>query len=318
MTLSIYIHPRAAITSGFVDFGVKEFELNEKELAALTDDECEELIRLLEPGDGTGAPMTLGSSPTDFQMSCATFTQVQKALAHRAHQRLAAEKEAAQKAAQLDAEQRQRADALNKTPLELHIIETEEGSFMSEALSREEGNPYCEALWDRVSEELGDRRLTQRLREQEFAAMKKREKEAQVVREKLAFGKWIQQHGDENQKNRWKEGLLSAQDIRIAIRNQLFEDLETFERYERITPESVCECECRPKVTVRRDADVELSAVQYEKLARLREEAPKGSIVTPFRQLGECPECDCPAVTVYVAQVDVEWSGLKMTRVYGL
>ncbi len=184
------------------------------------------------------------------------------------------------------------------------------------ASKRAEVDAYVKSKNDETARWRRERELQEQERRLHF------EMEA-IAREKqfaTAAAAFVAAHGTDNQQARHKEGLLPEKELTDLIRNHLFAALK-FARFDRITASEIehrDDCiESMPHFDVE-DAK-ELTAGQFELLAKIRKAAPPGAVVTPQVHTGHCNGCNGGSiVTRPSAHVTVEWHGRKLSRKYSL
>lgn len=151
-----------------------------------------------------------------------------------------------------------------------------------------------------------------------LSAQSRQHEEARL--RKASLDKWIKDHGDDNQKERHREGLLPEEEALEAMRESFFDPLENNERYSAIRKTEACDCGCYEDVVFDNRAAAGtapgLTATQFEKLKEIRELAPKGAAIETRMHIAKCDECDCAPVHRPSARVTLVWQGWTLTREY--
>lgn len=148
---------------------------------------------------------------------------------------------------------------------------------------------------------------------------RRRVQEEQEAKRRVAVQKWIDKNGTASQKARNKENLLPEREVLEAIRDQLLDELDTYEHLTRPTPNDGCTCACAGDVKVTPDYPRGMTEEQYARLVEIRNEAPKDAKVTPIVWEARCHGgCDCKPVSALGAAVQLLWNGFILTREYAL
>ena len=130
---------------------------------------------------------------------------------------------------------------------------------------------------------------------------------------------WVAGKGTENQKGRHALGLLPQDEVLDAMRDEVFEALESFPRYEKIKKKDLEHaeyCDIRGITCDVSDAAA-LTAEQYDQFAAIQKAAPQGAHSAALEHECECSECDAK-LTRTSARVGVTIGAFTFTREYAL
>ena len=153
-------------------------------------------------------------------------------------------------------------------------------------------------------------------RSEEEEAVRKREYGAKEALRQKAIKDWVEEHGDDSQQARLREGLLPEEEILEAVVNEVFEDLDDQTRYDPIRLDQVCDCLCARRVQFTQSPPQTVDSAQFRILHDIREDAPKGALVETVLHRAACPACSCVPLARLTARVTVEWNGWLLAREY--
>lgn len=159
---------------------------------------------------------------------------------------------------------------------------------------------------------------------------------------KVAADDWIARNGNDEQREQWSAGQLSAVAVKHLARAQLFAPLSAFRRMPRLRPSDVCEkirrkasCKCSVDRAWGQHSRVEfetktlrsfreakgLSASRIEayreRCKAIKAAAPKGARVEIVLVSGKCNGCPC-AERSYGVLVTIDWKGVPLSLRYAL
>ena len=290
--------------------------IGDEDLAKLTPEERLELARIIE-GE---YHHPLGKIPGDCRLVAPTFDEVQRALAARATASAEKIRQEALDKEHLDAEQRGAAERLSQLPKDKWVRVEGDNVIIHHDLVDQRDNPYCQDIFKEamsLCHEAHDR--IESIKAQEAAAAQAKEN-ALAGERRMTLHRWVQDCNNEALRDRWKENLITEEEVLECISAEVFEELtDGFHEYTRMKASEVCDCDCVGDVEFKTETEgFTLTATQYEKLADIRSEAPPQAVVTVRRHTGDCSSCTCPTHHRYAAYVAIVWKGLKLHREYTL
>ena len=139
---------------------------------------------------------------------------------------------------------------------------------------------------------------------------KQKAEEERITRERNELlGEWVEEHGTDNQKNRWAMGMLPEQEAIDGMTDVVFAPLDArFQQYVPIKKSDfypLCDNECdwmeldySPNPKYETEALQELSADEYDVLAEIKQEIagclPSGTVVELSQRIGnwDCGNSD--------------------------
>lgn len=164
------------------------------------------------------------------------------------------------------------------------------------------------------------RAIEARAAEQEV--VRKRESRERDAANAKAISAWIEEHADEDAKERHKAGFLAEQEIIDEVMHQLFEINE--DEHVPIRKEQACDCErgCAGSVRFQVVPVIPnvntLDSSQFSTLQRVQESAPEGATVQARLHQASCPECKCTPLARFTAHVSMQWNGWLLVKEYAL
>lgn len=161
-----------------------------------------------------------------------------------------------------------------------------------------------------------ERRLTE-ARATEAAAAEIREVTAKDNARSRALRKWIEDHGDDEQKARMAEGYLPETEILEDVCEELL-DLPGFRVYDPLRRGDACDCACAGSVVFTSGAPTYMDARQFAKLVEAREAVPEGAMVEAVEHKARCPACACVPIARLEARVTMNWNHWRLVRQYAL
>lgn len=155
-------------------------------------------------------------------------------------------------------------------------------------------------------------------RKAEQAAVVARDVTAKDNARSRALRSWIEKNGDDEHRARMAEGFLREDEILDAITDELL-DVTGFQTYDPLRRGDACECGCAHRVEFTRLSPPRyMDAFQFEKLQRVRENAPEGAVVVPVEHKAACPDCKCVPIARISALVTLPWNGWELVREFSL
>lgn len=187
--------------------------------------------------------------------------------------------------------------------------------------------PVAEATLEGVLPVLQVRAERRIAREAERLKDEARAKEAAIVAARTitakdnarskALRKWIEDHGDDEQRARMAEGFLPEEEILEEVCQELL-DLSGFRPYDPLRRGHACECACAHQVKFQEGAPPQLDSHQFLRLQEAREAVPAGAKVEPILHKASCPACRCVPIARVEARVTLEWHGWQLVRSYAI
>lgn len=153
-------------------------------------------------------------------------------------------------------------------------------------------------------------------RSDEEEVVRKREYAAKEAVRQKAIKDWVEEHGDDSQQERLREGLLPEEEILESIVNEVFENLDDQTRYDPIRLEQACDCLCARHVKFTQGPPPTVDGNQFRVLRDIRENAPPGALVETVLHRAACPACSCVPLARLAARVTIEWNGWLLAREY--
>jgi len=156
----------------------------------------------------------------------------------------------------------------------------------------------------------------------EEEAMRKRMNVTRDAEYKKAIGAWLEEHSDEELKERFAAGFASDEEIIDEALHQIFEIEE--DEHVPIRKEQACDCEkgcthlVRFLVAPIAPGITPLDARQFSTLERIKEAAPDGATVEGRVHKASCPNCKCTPLARLTARVSLEWNGYLLVKEYAL
>lgn len=162
-----------------------------------------------------------------------------------------------------------------------------------------------------------DRRKAE-ARAAEEEAMRRRENKERDAARARAIAEWVEKNGDDDQRERLAEGLLSEVEIIDEVMHQIFEINE--DEYVPLRKEQACDCErgCAGSVKFLIEPVPQLDSRQFSTLTRIRDSAPDGAKIELRLHKATCPECKCTPMARVAALVSLEWNGWLLKKEYSL
>lgn len=139
---------------------------------------------------------------------------------------------------------------------------------------------------------------------------------------KKAIEAWLEEHGDDDQKERHIAGFLSDEEIIDEALHKIFEIEE--DEHVPLRKELACDCDRGCASAVRFSVQPIVAGVtpldsrQFSTLDRIRETAPDGATVEARTHRASCPECKCTPIARLTARVCLEWHGYLLVKEYAL
>lgn len=131
-----------------------------------------------------------------------------------------------------------------------------------------------------------------------------------------ALRKWIEEHGDEDQRARMREGFLRDDEVLESVMDELISI--NVQRHVLIRAHDACECACAVDVKFTTGAPQYMDSHQFARLTEIRDNAPEGATVEPVEHKAQCPSCRClPSVRI-TARVSLPWHGWLLVRDFSL
>lgn len=155
------------------------------------------------------------------------------------------------------------------------------------------------------------------LRNKEAKEAAEAAEQAAKARREAQISEWVYKKGTANQQARHAIGLLPEQEVIDCIRDEVFQPLAEFARYERMTRQGICECAgytCETTFDV--DDAKDLTAEQYDVYEKVKELMPEATL-EPRLHSGKGVECES-VVERYALLVTVVVGELKLSREYAL
>lgn len=146
----------------------------------------------------------------------------------------------------------------------------------------------------------------------------RRSQELEAAR-KLAIHKWVEDHGDDDQRGRFREGFLEDSEVIDDVMHALFEINE--EEYSPLARHMACDCDRGCSASVKFTVGPPVGGMdsrQFATLERIREAAPDGASVTPQLHKASCPDCGCAPIARLSALVVLPWNGWELQKEYSL
>jgi hypothetical protein len=155
-------------------------------------------------------------------------------------------------------------------------------------------------------------------RKAEMAVVDARERTAKDNARSRALRLWVEKNGDDEQRARMAEGFLPEDEILDSVTDELI-DISGFNVYEPLRRGDACDCGCAHRVNFTKSVPPQyMDAFQFEKLQRVRENAPEGATVTPVEHRAACPDCKCVPIARVSALVTFAWHGWELVREFSL
>jgi len=145
---------------------------------------------------------------------------------------------------------------------------------------------------------------------------------ARDAENRKAIATWVEEHCDEEMKDRLDAGFLPDEEIIDEAMHQLFEINE--DEYVPLKKEQACDCErgcagmVKFTVTPILPGVATLDSRQFASLERVKESAPTSSTIEPRLHKASCPECKCTPIARASALVTLEWNGWLLKKEYQL
>jgi hypothetical protein len=165
--------------------------------------------------------------------------------------------------------------------------------------------------------DLNAERVKEEARAKEAAAVAARAITAKDNARSRALRKWIEEHGDDEQRGRMSEGFLPEDEILEEVSEELL-GITGFRPYDPLHRGHACECACAHQVTFQECAPPQLDSHQFLRLQEAREAAPEGAKVEPILHKASCPTCKCVPLARVEARVTLEWHGWLLVRSYAI
>lgn len=133
---------------------------------------------------------------------------------------------------------------------------------------------------------------------------------------------WLDENADEDQRDRFKAGFMSDEEVMEEATHQLFEINE--DEHVPIHKEQACACErgCTGSVRFAVRPVVPnvtpLDSRQFSTLQRIQDSAPERATVEARVHQASCPECKCAPLARLTARVSLEWHGYLLVKEYAL
>lgn len=141
-------------------------------------------------------------------------------------------------------------------------------------------------------------RAEMRKQDEEFFAEKKATEEVAraeaAMRRANQIAAWVNERGTDNQIARLQAGVLPEQEIIDLIRDEAYEQLETYKRYTKLKKADVCDGDDeydRHEVSFDVENAETMTAEEYDTVQVFKKLAPNATI-TLRRHIGECEECE--------------------------
>lgn len=161
--------------------------------------------------------------------------------------------------------------------------------------------------------------MSENHRQQEIAKAEALAAERKARQRLVAIKKWVEEHGDENQQGRYREGYLPDEEVVEGVATLMFEGMAGREIYVPVPPPLPCE-RCSydelEGLLLHNVGTGKLSAAAYDALTEIRTEAPKGARVVPRWHRSTCPSCQLLLSEVVTAEVALDWHGFFIKREY--
>lgn len=332
MIINVFVDRAEAIKASKTRWGVVPVTVDDAFLASLTPEERAELA--MENADvfERGRDRTLGDRPIigvdpvvkPFE---ATPDVVRTILAARVALRAKLVAEEAIEKAKKEAERAELHAKLLALPAENSIQRGSWSWITSADADRAGGEVLARAREEcKRLNAVADAENTARAVATRQAQLEKDAEEKRAAAEfSAALTEWIGKKGTTNQIGRRAENLMPDDEILVLVRNEVFEPLDVFPRFEKLDNEDVeCESEGAEEGVPRfetREADIALSDDEFQHLVDIRAELPEGAGAVPRMHRGWCA-CrfdDCHfEIHKLSTLVTIEWHGRKLSREYAL
>lgn len=159
-------------------------------------------------------------------------------------------------------------------------------------------------------------------RDKEEEEARRRQEAARVAASEKAVDAWVEEHGDDDQRERRANGFLPTGEIIEEIAQQMFEIDE--DDYQPLRQEEACDCDkgCVSAVQFAviplLPGDGALDSAQFATLTRIKDAAPRAATVEARVHKARCPSCRCAPLARVAARVSLVWEGWLLTREYAL
>jgi len=133
-----------------------------------------------------------------------------------------------------------------------------------------------------------------------------------------ALRTWVEEHGDDEQKARLREGFLPEPEMLDAVAAELL-DIPGYAPYAPLFKGEACDCACAGSVqfTVKSPPPY-VDASTFATLTGLREVAPIGASVEPVEHRAHCASCKCAPIARITGKVSLPWEGWLLVREFDL
>lgn len=173
----------------------------------------------------------------------------------------------------------------------------------------------CEARNEEIYQDLVKKEAEKKAKEEVEKAEKLRKEKAKEEQIK----KWVEENGTWNQKKRYENYLLPESEVVDAIRDEAYNSLNDFHRYEETKASDVCTCEEGCAIDyyeVKKATEVSAEEFEaFEKIAKAAKKAHPEAIVTIMDHISTSTDCG-NTVVVKSVRVEVEIGVIKFSREY--
>lgn len=167
-----------------------------------------------------------------------------------------------------------------------------------------------------------DARRKSEARATEEEIVRKRTNVHRDAEHKKAVAAWLDEHGEDELKERYVAGFLSDDEIMDEALHKIFEINE--DEHVPLRKEQACDCDKGCTGSVRFSVQAitpgvtPLDSRQYATLDRIQSAAPDKASVEVRTHKGSCPECKCTPIARLAARVCLEWNGYLLVKEYSL
>lgn len=133
-----------------------------------------------------------------------------------------------------------------------------------------------------------------------------------------ALRAWVEEHGNDEQKARLREGFLPEPEMLDAVAAELL-DISGYAPYTPLFKGEACECACAGNVVfTTKSPPPYVDAGTFATLTGLREAAPIGASVEPVEHRAHCAQCKCAPIARITGKVSLPWEGWLLVREFDL